>query len=490
MLNPYGIFCFITSNSWLGAEYGIGLQEFLIKYVPIIAIYDNQSKRTFEHADINTIVSLFGAPKKSNEVIDNFVSNSELLGTQWPGLNNIVHFVMFKKPFNEEHLARDLMRIDETNEFTTNENYRVYPISQRELLEKGWKYPDSYELNSKNEFIIGKYVGDLWSIYLQAPQIYFTCLSKQKTIEIQVSQLFEKNERYLNTGGADGFFILTSVRNVEDGYYEIENTSKEAKKEDKKEAKISKTRKFKIPKKYLKPLIKDYTKDSKCIEIDGYDAYVLVIGEKPTDQYLKNYIKWGEKVGFNKRSVTKGQNPWYRPTFQMLRGGKILFPRSFNDSYIIFYNPNEYVSLRFFRLYPKRGLNERSIIAILNSTYFALHMELSRAGNLGLGVSDVSMATFLKIKIPYNNILNEKLHMKLGKMTDRSIGSVFKESGIDFSRPIIEQIPSPLNDRKQLDDIIFDAIGLTTEERNEVYLALCELVRNRFQKANSFQRKQ
>src|SRR3989344_4374451 len=55
LLNPYGTFCFITSNSWLDVEYGKTLQEFLLKYVSIIGIYDNQAKRSFEHADVNTI---------------------------------------------------------------------------------------------------------------------------------------------------------------------------------------------------------------------------------------------------------------------------------------------------------------------------------------------------------------------------------------------------------------------------------------------------
>jgi hypothetical protein len=42
-----------------------------------------------------------------------------------------------------------------------------------------------------------------------------------------------------------------------------------------------------------------------------------------------------------------------------------------------------------------------------------------------------------------------------------------------------------LPDRKALDDIIFDALGLTEEERKEVYWAVAELVQNRLQKARS-----
>jgi len=47
------------------------------------------------------------------------------------------------------------------------------------------------------------------------------------------------------------------------------------------------------------------------------------------------------------------------------------------------------------------------------------------------------------------------------------------------------QEPNPLPDRKALDDIVFDALGLTEEERKEVYWAVAELVKNRLEKARS-----
>jgi hypothetical protein len=45
--------------------------------------------------------------------------------------------------------------------------------------------------------------------------------------------------------------------------------------------------------------------------------------------------------------------------------------------------------------------------------------------------------------------------------------------------------PNPLPDRKVLDDIVFDALELTEDERKEVYWAVCELVKNRLEKAKS-----
>lgn len=46
-------------------------------------------------------------------------------------------------------------------------------------------------------------------------------------------------------------------------------------------------------------------------------------------------------------------------------------------------------------------------------------------------------------------------------------------------------VSNPLPDRKALDDIVFDALELTEDERKEVYWAVCELVKNRLEKAKS-----
>ncbi len=42
-----------------------------------------------------------------------------------------------------------------------------------------------------------------------------------------------------------------------------------------------------------------------------------------------------------------------------------------------------------------------------------------------------------------------------------------------------------LPDRKALDDIVIDVVGLTEEERKEVYWTFAELVKNRLEKARS-----
>jgi len=67
----------------------------------------------------------------------------------------------------------------------------------------------------------------------------------------------------------------------------------------------------------------------------------------------------------------------------------------------------------------------------------------------------------------------------------RDLKSIFEELGMNPARPIREQKPNPLPDRKALDDIVFNILGLTEDERTEVYWAVCDLVKNRLEKARS-----
>jgi hypothetical protein len=69
----------------------------------------------------------------------------------------------------------------------------------------------------------------------------------------------------------------------------------------------------------------------------------------------------------------------------------------------------------------------------------------------------------------------------------RKVNSVFAECGInpDSGIPISEQEPRPLPDRAALDKVVFDALGLTEEERKDVYRAACQLVWDRLSRARS-----
>jgi len=70
---------------------------------------------------------------------------------------------------------------------------------------------------------------------------------------------------------------------------------------------------------------------------------------------------------------------------------------------------------------------------------------------------------------------------------ERPIKPIFIECGInpESEIPISKQQPDPLPDRAALDKVVFDALGLTEEERKDVYRAVCQLVWDRISRARS-----
>lgn len=68
-----------------------------------------------------------------------------------------------------------------------------------------------------------------------------------------------------------------------------------------------------------------------------------------------------------------------------------------------------------------------------------------------------------------------------GKLYENGL-NLFEALGYNTSRTLSLDDPTY---RKALDNIIFDELGLTQEERNEVYWSVAELVKQRLDKAAS-----
>ena len=115
LLNPRGSFCFITSNSWLDVGYGADLQEFLLKHSHVKLILDNEKKRSFAQADVNTIIALLAPPDDRRET----------------GLDQTARFVMFKAPFEDILRADVFKQIETAAERRATDQWRICVCPQR-----------------------------------------------------------------------------------------------------------------------------------------------------------------------------------------------------------------------------------------------------------------------------------------------------------------------------------------------------------------------
>ncbi|MCD6394976.1 MAG: hypothetical protein J7M40_15910, partial [Planctomycetes bacterium] len=128
------------------------------------------------------------------------------------------------------------------------------------------------------------------------------------------------------------------------------------------------------------------------------------------------------------------------------------------------------------------GNNSMKKSISLNATIYSFFRELKGFHGMGQGV----------LKLPVYDV--KDMHFVKCNFDDirpsllqREQSSIFIECGIDPKGEtwIEEQKPKPLPDRIELDDIVFDAIGLSRGERDAVYEAVIDLVGARLKKASS-----
>jgi len=239
-----------------------------------------------------------------------------------------------------------------------------------------------------------------------------------------------------------------------------------------------KIEKWKIEEEFLKPVIKS-PRECKGIRINPKDLKYRIFMCKKDKKDLKGtnalkYIQWGEKQGFHKRPSCRNRKRWWEcPDLE----GNMFWVKETNDRLGVFLS--DITMVCDCRLYFAKG--DKRLQNSVNSTLFGFFSEILSRGGLGEGAKSLMV-------YEVNNLiaLNPNL-IKYDKMLldNRPLKSIFTELGINPNRPIREQTPNPLPDRKALDDIVFDILGLTQEERNEVYWAVCELVKNRLEKARS-----
>lgn len=457
LLNKDGVMCFISSNSWLDVGYGKELQSIMLRYVPIVAIYDNQAKRSFKHADINTIIFISRSPYSKEW-------SNHLEG-------NVVRFVMFKKPFEEVSFSETFTDIEAIKNISySNDDFRSRAITQRELYEDGLEILDG---NAVPTYESNKWGGK----YLRAPDIYWKIITKagDKIVKLHILA----NTRRGFTTGANEFFYLNN----------------------------NDVQRWGIEDKFLKNVITS-PQESKKIDITNLNtAYKVFVCHEDLNTLLGSnalkYIKWGERAeieikrggskgrrvnGYQTLETTKNRIRWYDLGSEHYPD--LVWNYLHADISKVFYNGKKNLVNNVLYEITFKDSNFAKIACLLqNSTLENLIINIHGRTNYGEGV--LSLAVFEVKNIPVINpkYLSSKdrstLENVYNSFTKRELKSIFEECGIDPRKLIREQEPNPLPDRKKLDDIIFNMLSLTNEERKEVYWGVCELVQNRLKKAES-----
>ncbi len=424
LLNNRGSFCFITSNSWLDVGYGTDLQEFLLKHCHVKLILDNQVKRTFANADVNSVIALFSSPDDRRE---------------W-ALDELARFVMFRVPF--EHILSPVIfdEIDEAADRRETKECRIFPIQQGTLLKDGCEITEEEKTAKAAGPLIktARYIGNKWGgKYLRAPDIYWTILEKGKDKLVRLGDIAEVRRGF--TTGANEFFYMDedSIREwgVEACYLELI---------------------VKSPRECRRIVV--HPKEMSLRLLMCHEDRAQLEGTAVLD-----YIKWGESQGFHRRPTCRGRACWWD------LGKRDKAP--INVSYLVdrvmrfFFNAQGfYVSDNFQEVRPRQK-NKYSLSVSVNSTVLQLSANIAGRANFGGGLMKIQTYEVADLMIPDPALFVEE-----------DCRSVLEMAGC---LDLVDE------DRRTLDSIVFDGLGLTQGERDAVYEAVIDLVEARLRKAGS-----
>jgi hypothetical protein len=426
-VNPNGSFCFITSNSWLDVGYGKDLQEFLLTQAHVKMILDNQAKRSFKNADVNTIIALFASPT---------LTKSE-------SAEKTARFVMFRTPFENVLSPVVFQEIEQTRERKSTPEFRVTPIRQQALLAEGMVISEDEEGTQKRGLATATYQGDKWGgRYLRAPDIFFIILEKGKDKLVRLDQI--ASVRFGIKTGANEFFYLG------------DNIIKE----------------WGIEQRFIKPVIKSPREcHTIIVQPQDLESRILICHESKSDLRgtgILEYIKWGERQGYDKRPTCRGRSQWWSLDAQNV--GDFLWFKAFNDRFLVPRNVGLPSADRFYTIVLNSQNKKNHLCATftLNCTLTHLMTELNGRVNLGEGALDNMTYEAARVQIIDPNLIRQSNDMP-----------VFSRAIEPCATEVIKR------DRRAMDDVVFDALKLTRGERDAVYEAVVELVKKRLEKAGS-----
>jgi methylase of polypeptide subunit release factors len=203
LLNRNGIYVIISSNTWLDSNFGQVLQEGLIRNSQLKMILNNQSKRSFEQADVNTVISV-GVKRKIRALkgIVQFISLNK-------AFENYLDTKKIQKIVKKEFVQSKKINLQGENIYLNfSDIIKKVLISEESLWKIGGgivkiesninKKRDSIKVPDKNYELFK------WSKFLRAPEIYFKIIEKSKDNFTRLGDVLKRGY----TSGANNFYYL------------------------------------------------------------------------------------------------------------------------------------------------------------------------------------------------------------------------------------------------------------------------------------------
>ncbi|MGB9880893.1 MAG: hypothetical protein ACPLRM_09035, partial [Anaerolineae bacterium] len=237
----------------------------------------------------------------------------------------------------------------------------------------------------------------------------------------------------------------------------------------------------------------------------GRAPNVGAYGHTPLRDYplAAAYIRWGERQGYHQRPTCASRTPWWDVGYRT--PANFVWPMIHNDRMIVgVHDPRIQVDHNLFEV---TGSGEILLAAIVISSPQAIVRELFGRSNLGEGALKTEGVDIVRLLVLRPSAMSEPQQKAMLSAFNRvahiPLRSIFEELGFSLCRArrcdhpehpyehvrpealTLEQVRAASPDRFELDRVVFDVLGLTDEERLEVYRAVAQLVKDRLVKARS-----
>jgi len=443
LLNEKGSFCFITSNSWLDVGYGAELQEFLLRQSHVKLILDNQVKRSFATADVNTIIALLAAPSEKED----------------RGLTQTARFAMFKVPFENILSPVIFEEIEEATGRLSRPEFTVMPMPQKQLIEEGMASPEDEYAPARKPTV---YVGNKWGgKYLRAPDIYWTILEKGRNKFVRLGDIAEVRRGF--TTGANDFFCVRVLEETggiarircDDGSEHLI------------EAEYVQELVLVKAKEIVRPLVRPEDLTYRLVRLDEKAARHRHAGE---------YIKWGESKGFHARPTTRSRSLWYK--LDDRKPAQILIPIGHKRRPVVGLCKGLYASDNLVEVTLGDAAWGHTVAGSVLSTFTLLVYEITGRANFGQGL--LKTQTYEVADIPALDPRIPAVRSML-EPTFRNVAT----------RPplmVYDEVRRP--DRQALDDALLRSIGFDDQQERvrlvaELQDITCRIVWSRMAKSGN-----
>lgn len=482
---------FVTSNPWLNAAYGSGLQEFILNHFKIIAILESDVERWFPGVAVDNCVIVLekcSGVDCTAERGDHIVRFVRFTDTLVPNFAIPTHDDEASHRERFDKLKKLVAFIENTTQFYEGDGLYVYPKRQSELLDEG--------IDVKK----GTYIGSRWGRFISAPPAFYRVVEELRDHLVPLTELAQVT--YGLKTGANSFFYLTEEEiqryGIEECYwgtYEDEDF---------------------IPNIVMKSPTQS---ESIRVDIDHLQHRALIFhASKDNLQKTKawNYIQMGEKQALNDKPTCHSREPeekhkeeletndvtgqsvstnigtygWY--DLGIPARSCILWPELSSSSRKrrVFLTEQPIIAnSKLYNIYVQDDDMVIPFVATVNSTIVDLVVEFSSQSYGGFRApSNLSIEAVRNLLIPDIRLLSKKQKQALQKAfhsySNRKLGSLREEYQVGEDNVIHLDNIQP--DLRVIDHIIMgELLGLTEAEQKEVYQTVLRLAEGRFQKAKS-----